>query len=594
MANKNSLFESCPELVEEWFYDKNIDLLPENIHPGSHKKVWWRCIDNNEHVWFAEVRSRTKLLTGCPDCDLLKRAKQKSTPKKGFSLADQFPNLTKEWDQDRNLQITPHDIKPGTHKKFWWKCLISSKHSWTAAVNARVRGNGCPYCSGRMVLPEGSLAVKNYNVALEWHPHKNGILTPSDFAVSSNKKVWWLCSKGKDHEWEAQISNRTVLKQGCSICANQKVVLSNSLGTTHPILSKEWDFKLNKITPNEVVAGSHKKYFWICKNNTKHPSFNASVVKRVNNRICPICAKKNRVKTRITPKLNKSFGGLFPQLIQEWHSHKNGNLTPFDVNPGSIRKVWWKCPKGEDHEWLTEIRSRALGMGCAVCRGLKVVPSNSLATMYPHLVKEWHPEKNKELTPLDVHFGSHTIVWWQCLKSSDHPDWKAMVKSRTQRNSGCDYCWPTPQSKEELILIFELKLIFNSIELEGSKIQLNGKKRTIDIFIKELNLVIEYDGCYWNKGNESIDLKKTQDLLALGFNVLRLRQKPLQKTSEYDILIEGKYNGKQICNQILEFIKSNFKLSLNQLDQINQYLKKKRLQNQKEFQEFLSNYNIKK
>jgi hypothetical protein len=65
----------------------------------------------------------------------------------------------------------------------------------------------------------------------------------------------------------------------------------------------------------------------------------------------------------------------------------------------------------------------------------------------------------------------------------------------------------------------------------------------------------------------------------------------LQKTSDYDILIEGKYNGKQICNQILEFIKSNFKISLNQYDQINEYLKKKTLQNQKEFQEYLSNYN---
>jgi hypothetical protein len=590
MENQN-LLDNFPDLINEWFYEKNIDLLPENIHPGSHKKVWWQCVNNNQHIWFAEVRSRTKFQTGCPKCGLLKRAKQKSTPKKGFSLLDQFPELTKEWDKEKNLQITPHDIKSGTQKKIWWKCLISSKHSWTASVNARVRGNGCPYCSGRMVLPEDSLAVKNFKVASEWHPHKNGTLTPSDVAVSSNKKVWWLCSKGIDHEWEAKISNRTVLKQGCSICSNQKVVKSNSLGATHPTLSKEWDFKLNIISPNEVVAGSRKKFYWRCVNNSKHQSYKAAIVKRVNNQGCPICAKKNRIQTRITPKPKTSLGDLFPHLISEWHRNKNGKLTPFEVNPGSNRKVWWKCPEGDDHEWNSEIRSRIKGMGCPICRGLKVVPSNSLAFRYPHLVKEWHPEKNKDLKPSDVHFGSHTKVWWKCSKNLEHPDWKAMVKSRTQRNSGCDFCWPTPQSKEELIILFELKWIFQTIETDGSKIIIDGKKWLVDIWIKELGLIIEYDGSYWHKDKLEQDKIKTAQLISAGYKVLRLRQMPLSRINDTDILIPQRYNGKKICDEILIYIKNNMDLNELQLFQIHQYLSLKKLQNQNEFYAYILNYN---
>ncbi|OLN24302.1 zinc-ribbon domain-containing protein [Desulfosporosinus metallidurans] len=35
-----------------------------------------------------------------------------------------------------------------------------------------------------------------------------------------------------------------------------------------------------------------------------------------------------------------------PEIVQEWHPTKNGNLKPSDVVAGSERKVWWKCKKG--------------------------------------------------------------------------------------------------------------------------------------------------------------------------------------------------------------------------------------------------------
>jgi len=41
----------------------------------------------------------------------------------------------------------------------------------------------------------------------EWHPDKNGDLTPKQFTYGSRKKVWWLCPKG--HDYELRIKNRT-------------------------------------------------------------------------------------------------------------------------------------------------------------------------------------------------------------------------------------------------------------------------------------------------------------------------------------------------------------------------------------------------
>ncbi|MDP6049179.1 MAG: zinc-ribbon domain-containing protein, partial [Candidatus Bathyarchaeota archaeon] len=82
-----------------------------------------------------------------------------------------------------------------------------------ARVGERRRGNGCPVCAKkirgetfrRSVLKRsGSLVEKYPELAEEWHPTRNGDLTPYQITPGSNKKVWWRCSR--EHEWEATLS----------------------------------------------------------------------------------------------------------------------------------------------------------------------------------------------------------------------------------------------------------------------------------------------------------------------------------------------------------------------------------------------------
>jgi hypothetical protein len=58
----------------------------------------------------------------------------------------------------------------------------------------------------------------------EWHPTKNGDLTPNNFTHGSHKKVWWKCNKG--HEWNSIIYNRTkkTKPRGCPYCSGRKKV----------------------------------------------------------------------------------------------------------------------------------------------------------------------------------------------------------------------------------------------------------------------------------------------------------------------------------------------------------------------------------
>ena len=81
--------------------------------------------------------------------------------------------------------------------------------------------------------------------------------------------------------------------------------------------------------------------------------------------------------------IGKSLAEINPTLAKEWHPTKNAGLTPYHITASSMTKVWWKCEKGEDHEWQSNANNRTNGTGCPVCRGLKVVLSNCLATLNP-------------------------------------------------------------------------------------------------------------------------------------------------------------------------------------------------------------------
>ncbi len=66
---KNSLAVMRPELIKYWDYKQNGDLRPEYTCYQTHRKVWWKCINNSEHSYLANVQSRSKGFGNrCPIC----------------------------------------------------------------------------------------------------------------------------------------------------------------------------------------------------------------------------------------------------------------------------------------------------------------------------------------------------------------------------------------------------------------------------------------------------------------------------------------------------------------------------------------------
>jgi very-short-patch-repair endonuclease len=414
-------------------------------------------------------------------------------------------------------------------------------------------------------------------LAKEWHPSKNGSLTPNDTSLNSGKIVWWKCNKGTDHEWKASIGNRAK-NRGCPCCANKKLVKSNSLGYLNPELAKEWHPSKNgNLTPYDVINGSNKKVWWKCNKGIDH-EWIASINGRIIGDGCSVCQGFTVVKSNC-------LATTYPKLAKEWHPTKNGSLTPFDVMPKTNKKVWWKCNKGDDHEWLTSVNHRSSrGDSCLVCSGRKIVLSNCLATLNPELAKEWHPTKNGKLSPFDVTKNTYKRIWWKCDKGVDH-EWLTFIYVRVN-GSGCPYCTLTPQSKQELTITFEL-INFFKINPRGFKTRVLGKIWTIDIYIPEFKLGIEFDGSYWHKDKRALDKLKTKKLEDDGFTIMRVREEPLIAITDIDVISKIPFNAKQVTNGILEHILEVYKIDERKTRKIINYLLKESIQNERGLNDYI-------
>ena len=134
-----------------------------------------------------------------------------------------------------------------------------------------------------------SLTECNPDLAKEWHPTKNGQLTPKSVNIGSNVKYWWIGPCG--HEWDASVVNRAKGK-GCPYCAKKKVLPGfNDLKTYNPELAKEWHpTKNGDLKPEEIAPHSNKKVWWQC---SKGHEWEAVVNSRSSGRGCPLCRKKS-------------------------------------------------------------------------------------------------------------------------------------------------------------------------------------------------------------------------------------------------------------------------------------------------------------
>lgn len=283
------------------------------------------------------------------------------------SLAARFPALAAELDPTKNLLgQKAGGISWSSNVKLWWKCQNGPDHEWQESPNRRTgkgrRKDGktgrCPFCANVRVSVTNSLATVRPDLADQWNPTRNGVLTPADVTYLTTRMVWWKGPNGDDHEWQAQVRWRTTQAGKVPFDTGHKLAKDRSLAANRPDLLEEWAHDLNPdLTPDKVAAFSLRKVWWR-RPGVGQPAWHATVADRVRDRGSPYDHGHKVCEANC-------FLTLHPLLAREW-SPRNLGVTAADVTAQSSQQRWWQCSTCSN-EWEATPKNRAHGTGCPIC-----------------------------------------------------------------------------------------------------------------------------------------------------------------------------------------------------------------------------------
>ena len=343
------------------------------------------------------------------------------------------------WDKNNELGLNPEKLTCGSGKRAWWIC--KNGHEWESTIDQRNNGTDCPYCSGRKaIVGVNDLETVNPKLAKEWHPTKNGKLTPKDVKCGSRNKVWWQCNKG--HEWEAKISSRNS-GTGCPYCYKEKQTsfaeqaiffycnkITNAINR-YTELGKEIDIYL----PEYNIGIEYNGSYWH-KNKENED----------NNKVRYFANKDIRIIT-----VKEGYENLVNGDIIE-HNHRDKNTINFVIKT-IFDLIGIEYEDVDIDRDLSRINEQYIN----------IEKENSIAVKHPKSIKEWNYEKNGSILPTMIASGSGKKVWWKCEKCGH--EWRSVVSSYS-KGHGCPECGKKIISKknEKQIRCVETGIIYDSIQ----------------------------------------------------------------------------------------------------------------------------------
>ena len=455
LTNVSSFAEEHPEMLAEWEYELN-SFGPNEISRGSNKKIYWKCLKG--HPSYLDTINHRLNGRGCPVC-----SGHKIIP--GINdLESNYPKIAKTWHPTKNGDLKPSMVGLSGHNNIWWVC--EKGHEYQSLISSRIRGQNCPYCSNHKVLPGfNDLETLYPDLAMQWHPTKNGNLKPSDIVPGSHVKRWWLCPRCSN-EWESAPHTR-IGGTGCPKCSSERQ-------TSFP--EQAILFYLNKVTKAESrtkLAGAeldiylpelnvgieydgilyHSSNHAKAKEERKNKHFEALGVRLIRvkeviegktfedsdviyyrysrrylNLDEPIKLITNLIGIR-SPKVNidndeaainanyltiekeNSILVKRPEIASEWDYEANKGINPDTISYTSGKRIHWICSKG--HKWVEDASHRYRGHNCPYCSGHRVLEGfNDVATTHPEAAYFW--DTDNLVRPEEASFGSEKKVNLRC------------------------------------------------------------------------------------------------------------------------------------------------------------------------------------
>lgn len=133
---KVSLLDIVPSITDEWDYEKNGCIRPEDVTYGSSVKYWFKC--KNGHSYLAAPKNKSsKNPTGCKIC-------HDTRVRNSELLKDKYPTLAIEYDICNKINISK--ITYGYTGRVKWVCP-NCGFRFETTPNSRTYGKyGCRRC----------------------------------------------------------------------------------------------------------------------------------------------------------------------------------------------------------------------------------------------------------------------------------------------------------------------------------------------------------------------------------------------------------------------------------------------------------------
>jgi putative zinc ribbon protein len=287
-AGRVLLTESQSPALQWWDHERNDEATLRTVTVRATRVCHWVCPDCERH--FEAKVSEMTAQPSCPDCMSRRRKEWQEEHKrwKVTPIAD-VPELATAWAEDAN----PRDVMVADWGLRRFRC---PKGHHPRINPLRFLEAGCPHCRSAQTARTGRrwLADTLPEIASQWHPTRNGKLTPQNVVWDSKRTVWWradCCG----HEWQETVRNRDKYER--LRCPRCRTILG-SLAWHDPGLAAEWStanpVSAWRVRPHAATTFSPE---WICATNPAHV-WSAPLSTRSDGAECPECREvgKSRIE----------------------------------------------------------------------------------------------------------------------------------------------------------------------------------------------------------------------------------------------------------------------------------------------------------
>lgn len=430
----NCLSTTNPEVLTSWDYSKNT-IKPEEVTSGSGKIVYWHC-DKCHTEYQKKIGEQVRY--GCSYCNGKYPIKGKN------DLATLYPDVAKEWNYEKNGDLTPDCVTAMNTRKVWWKCS-SCGREWQAYIENRTRdNNGCPSCQARThtSFPEQAVfyyinkalpdTLNGYRDIFDTRMELDVYIPSRKIAIEYDGKAW--------HKNKSDVQ-RDINKY--NICKKHGIKLIRLAEGNDAIEH------CDEIIKCDYKAFHYKELDDAIKKLSKILDIKIDIDSHRDEKII--------LQSYLGRLEKESIKELYPEKCKYWDYANNGTLKPSMFKPTSGVRVSWLCSScGKNYERKIGEQIRGLGL-CAKCtkketskrlHETKLRENGSLIDKYPEIAKSWDYEKNGKLTPHDVTAHSSQRIWWKCNNPECNHSWITSVSNRTGGDrTGCPKCHQGGQDK---------------------------------------------------------------------------------------------------------------------------------------------------